>query len=212
MRHPGAAAAADDAGAGIECQAPIVGHQRRRAVVADRAFDPLRDAAVGLGHQPVARLRRFSQAEKGCYQFRGAGAAIGTVGGQRYGQIVSQRGPVRRGDAHHGAPVGVEGESGNNRQAGSGGAFDGSADLFDAGKGLDPQQVGTAVGQGLCLLCEGGDAGLVLQRSQGNEEIACWADRAGYQDLPAGRLYLAAQQFGGRAIDLIDAVLGLMQL
>src|SRR4029078_8079998 len=72
----GAAAAADDARAGIERNARIVGHQLGRTGVVDMTIDIWRDAAIALGDDAGVGSRR-GDAEDRRHQLGGADAAIG---------------------------------------------------------------------------------------------------------------------------------------
>src|SRR5690606_4447253 len=78
----GAAAAADDAGAGVARQYRVIGHDLRRAVVDDGAFAILRDPAIPLGDQDLAGPRRPRQPQHAVEELRRPGAAIRAEGGE----------------------------------------------------------------------------------------------------------------------------------
>ena len=113
-----AAAAADDARAGIARQAGVVRHDLGRAVVADLAVVIVRQAAVALGDDHIAGLGGARQAEHALDQLRRPDAAIGAERHRADREIVAQAHRRLAGQAHHGAAAGVEGHGGDDRQAG----------------------------------------------------------------------------------------------
>ena len=102
-----AAAAADDARAGIERKPGVDRHQLGRAVEADGAVDILRDAAIGLRHEhgplPPMRRPRFT-----IVATSSEGLTPQLLPQRREMMLALQAGELRRRDPHHGAPVGVE--------------------------------------------------------------------------------------------------------
>ena len=84
-------------------------------------------------------------------------AAVGAVGERaRLQLLAAEDGDLGRRDPHHGAAVGVEGEGADDGQAGPAGALDGGREFVLRRHGLDPDDVGAALGEGMGLLGEGG--------------------------------------------------------
>ena len=212
----GAAAAADDAHADVAGQARVVGHQLRRAVIADLAVVEIGNPAIALGDHHVAGLRRARHVEQRRQQLGRADPAIGAVGDRAGLERMEHRHRLGRGHPHHGAAVGVEAEGGDDRQAGGGGTGDGGRDLVLRRHGLDPQHVDPAIGQGARLLGEGLGAVRDGERAERLEQLAGRTHGAADHDLAAGLGALgigdASADPGRSLVHRLHPVLPLVQL
>ena len=211
-----AAAAADDARAGVAYHLGVFRHQLRRAVIADVAFLVVRDAAIALGHDHIAGLRGGRQLRDGDGKVGRADAAIGAVGQRLRVQLMHEGDEIGGRQAHHGPAVGVERTGGDDRQAGGRGALDGGGHFLLGGHGLDPQHVDPAFGQGAGLLGEGVGAVVDGEWTQRVIKLAGRAHGSGHDHLAT--LFLlrlvgdAAGDAGGLAVDLAHPVLEIVQL
>ena len=213
----GAAAAADDARPAVAGEAGVDRHLLGRAVILDLVVDEVRHAAIALGDDDVVGAEHAGHARERRHEFGRADAAIGAVGERaRLQLLAAEDGDLGRCHAHHGAAVGIEGEGADDGQAGPAGALDGGRELVLRRHGLDPDDVGAALGEGVGLLGERGGALGDGERAERLEQLAGRADVAGDHDLAAaaGALVVgdAAGDAGGQLVQLGDAVLGLVQL
>ena len=210
MLGRGAAAAADDAGAGIAREADIVGHQLGRAGVVDVAAVDHRHAAVRLGDDDRVGAR-LGHAEHGDEQVGGADTAIAADGDRTAGKRGDELGERGRRDAHHGLARRVEARRGGEGHADLCGRLRGGADLLERRHGLDPDHVGAAFLQPLDLLDEDLDRLVLGERAERREQVAGRPDRARHHHRPPCCVGDGAGILRGEAVQFACAVLEAVQ-
>ena len=151
----GAAAAADQARAGIGHLAAQGGKIIRGGQIQGAAVDPLGEARVGKGRKRPVGGR--CQAPQDQQQFTRPGTAVGADGSRRRGGQL----PCGCLDAQTvaGEAAFHEGQLGNGRQAEFPGDLEGQPQFGHAGEGFEQETVDAAVGEGGHLLAEQGAPG-----------------------------------------------------
>ena len=142
----------------------------------------------------------------------GADAAIGADRDRRLRQAVGNAVDVLGRKAHHRAAGRVEGDGVGVGHAGIDGGLGGGARLFRGRHGLDPGDLGAACLQAADLFAEGVDGVLIGQRAERDQQFAGRADGTGDDDLAAGLVGHRAGDFGGALVELMNAVLRMVQL
>ncbi len=213
MAGGGAAAAADDAGAGIAGEAGIVGHDRRRAVI-DRLQVGAQagHAAIALGDDHGAGLSRPGQAQDRIQELGRADAAIGA---ERQRPPAAPPDDADRGlgrDAHHGPAGAVEGHGHDIRQARCFGAADRRRQLVLGEHGLDPGDIDAARLERCRLFRECRLGVRRLAGAKRRQDLAGRPHRARDDHRPARPRRDRAGDLGGGAIDLGDPVAGIVEV
>ena len=197
MRGRRAAAAADDARAGVDRQARVVGHQLRRAGIVDMRAMPLRDAGIGLGDDDRLRPRLAS-----CASTETSESAAPTPQLAPNASGAASKPSISSAKAAGARPIivlpaRVEARGHGIGHAERAGGARGGADFLGRRHGLDPDDVGAALLQPLDLFDENLDRLVLGERPERREQIAGRPDRAGDDDRPPGAIGGVARDFGG---------------
>ena len=169
------------------------------------------DAAIALDDDRRIRLRR-AHVEQRRQDVGSADAAIGADRDRLFDQAVGDVMHVLRRKAHHRAAGRVEGEGVGVGQADPDRGLGCGLRLVGRRHRLDPGDLRAAFLQALDLLGEGVDRLVIGHRAERHEQLAGRADRARDDHLAAGLVGDAARDLGGALVQLVHAILRIVQL